>query len=224
MPPMLRRTLATPLLHLAAVAFIVACGSSARPTAAADEGWVSLFDGKTLDGWRASDQPGTFRVENGTIVVNGPRSHLFYMGPVNNHDFRNFEWKADVMTFPKANSGMYFHTEFQETGWPQKGYEVQVNNSHSDPIRTGSLYGIVNVTAQHARDNEWFTQHIIVQGKRIVVKVNGETLVDYTEPANVERTPDTAGRKLSSGTFALQGHDPESKVLYRNIMVKVLPD
>ena len=119
---------------------------------------------------------------------------------------------------------MYFHTEFQETGWPQKGYEVQVNNSHTDPIRTGSLYGIVNVTAQHARDNEWFTQHIIVQGKRIVVKVNGETLVDYTEPATAERPPDMAGRKLSSGTFALQGHDPGSKVLYRNIMAKVLPD
>jgi hypothetical protein len=222
--PMLRRTLAMPLVHLAAIALIVACGSSARPTAAADEGWVSLFDGKTLDGWRASDQPGTFKVENGAIVVNGPRSHLFYMGPVHNHDFRNFEWKADVMTFPKANSGMYFHTAFQETGWPQKGYEVQVNNSHTDPIRTGSLYGIVNVTAQHARDNEWFTQHIIVQGKRIVVKVNGETLVDYTEPANVERPPDMAGRTLSSGTVALQGHDPGSKVLYRNIMVKVLPD
>lgn len=220
---MLRRTLFTPLVHLTTVALIVACGSSARPTAATDDGWVSLFDGKTLDGWQFSDKAGTFKVEDGAIVVNGPRSHLFYTGPVNNHDFRNFEWKADIMTFPKANSGMYFHTEFQEVGWPQKGYEVQVNNSHSDPIRTGSLYGIENVTAQHARDNEWFTQHIVVQGKRITVKVNGQVLVDYTEPDNVQRPPDMAGRKLSTGTFALQGHDPGSKVLYRNIMVKVLP-
>jgi hypothetical protein len=99
---------------------------------------------------------------------------------------------------------------------------VQVNNSHTDPIRTGSLYSVENMMAQHAKDNEWFTQHIIVQGKRIVVKVNDKVVVDYTEPSNAERPADMAGRKLSSGTFALQGHDPGSKVLYRKIMVKVL--
>jgi hypothetical protein len=222
---MTRRTLLTSAYHLAAITILVACGSSARPTAAADDdGWVSLFDGKTLDGWKANDQPGTFHVEDGAIVVNGPRSHLFYVGPVHNHDFKNFEWKAEIMTFPKANSGMYFHTQYQDTGWPSKGYEVQVNNSHSDPIRTGSLYGVQNVMEQHARDNVWFTQQITVQGKRITVKVDGAVVVDYTEPENVQRPPDQAGRVLGSGTFALQGHDPGSKVLYRNIAVKVLPD
>jgi hypothetical protein len=86
------------------------------------DGFISLFDGKTLDGWRASDKPGTFSVENGAIVVNGPRSHLYYVGPVGNHNFKNFEWKADVMTTKGSNSGMYFHTEWQETGWPAKGF------------------------------------------------------------------------------------------------------
>jgi hypothetical protein len=223
---MTRRTLLTATYQLAAIAIFVACGSSARPSAAApeDEGWVSLFDGKTLDGWKASDQPGTFHVEDDAIVVNGPRSHLYYVGPVHNHDFKNFEWKAEIMTFPKANSGMYFHTQYQETGWPSKGYEVQVNNSHTDPIRTGSLYGVKNVMEQHARDNVWFTQQITVQGKRVIVKVDGVVVVDYTEPDNVQRPAEEAGRLLGSGTFALQGHDPGSKVLYRNIAVKVLPD
>ena len=54
-------------------------------------GWHSLFDGKSLEGWRASDAPGTFSVRDGAIVVKGPRSHLFYVGPVRGHDFRDFE-------------------------------------------------------------------------------------------------------------------------------------
>src|SRR5687767_15185335 len=93
--------------------------------------WVSLFDGKSLTGWRASENPSTFSVQNGEIVVHGPRAHLFYEGPVNNHRFRNFEFRADVMTKPSANSGIFIRTDFQETGWPSKGYEVQVNNSQS---------------------------------------------------------------------------------------------
>jgi hypothetical protein len=201
--------------------FLVAI--AAAVPAAQSDGWVSIFDGKTLDGWKASENPATFRVENGTLVVDGPRSHLFYVGPVGNHDFTNFEWKADVMTMPGANSGMYFHTEFQEGGWPAKGYEVQVNNSHTDWRRTGGLYAIVDVKEAPAKDNEWFTQHITVVGKKVTIKVNGAVTAEYTEPDNVERPPDMAGRKLGSGTVAIQGHDPKSKVLYKNIMVKVLP-
>jgi Domain of Unknown Function (DUF1080) len=205
------------LLVLSGVTFIAAPGS------AQSDGWISLFDGKTLTDWKPSENPETFTVADGAIVVHGSRSHLYYVGPVANHVFKNFEWKADVMTTPGSNSGMYFHTEFQEGGWPQKGYEVQVNNSHTDWRRTGGLYGIVDVKEPPAKDNEWFTQHIIVNGKHVTIKVNGVVTVEYTEPENVERPPDMAGRKLGSGTFALQGHDPKSKVLYKNIMVKVLP-
>lgn len=203
---------------------LLALGCSGMPGNAQSDGWVSLFDGETLNGWRASEAPGTFRVENGVIVVHGPRSHLFYEGPVQNHDFTDFEWKADVMTFAGANSGMYFHTEYQETGWPAKGYEVQVNNSGSDPRRTGSLYAIDDVTEAPAQDGEWFTQHVIVEGKRIRILVDGRQLVDYTEPASPERSNDMAGRLISSGTVALQGHDPQSVVHYRNIMIRPLPN
>lgn len=186
--------------------------------------WISLFDGKTLKGWKASENPGTFKVENGTIVVHGPRAHLFYVGPVKDHNFKNFEFKAQVMTTPGSNSGMYFHTEYQDEGWPSKGYEVQVNNSHTDWRRTGSLYAIDDVREVSVKDNEWFTQHIIVNGKHVIIKVNGKTVVDYTEPDNAKRSGGEAGRKISSGTFALQGHDPDSKVYYKDVMVKPLPD
>ena len=190
---------------------------SAEPAADA-KGWIPLFDGKSLEGWKVGANAATFKVQDGMIVVNGPVAHLFYDGPVKNHEFKNFEFKADVMTFPKANSGLYFHTKYQEEGWPKHGYEAQVNNSHSDWRRTGSLYGIQDVRQVPAKDNVWFTEEIIVQGKKIVIKVDGKTVVDYTEPEGT-----TGDRRLSHGTFALQGHDPGSKVYFKNIRVKVLP-
>jgi hypothetical protein len=187
-------------------------------------GWQSLFDGKSLNDWKVGENANTFSVENGSIVAHGPTAHLFYEGKVNNHNFKNFEFKAQVMTTPGSNSGIYFHTAYQEKSWPSKGYEVQVNNSHTDWRRTGSLYGIDDVKEVYAKDNEWFTEYIKVVGKRVIIKVNDKTVVDYTEPADVKRSEGDAGRVISSGTFALQGHDPNSKVYFKNIMVKVLPD
>jgi len=182
-------------------------------------GFISLFDGKSLEGWKASENPDSFSVKDGVIVVHGPRAHLFYMGKVEDHDFKNFHFKADVKTTPGANSGLYFHTRFQETGWPSIGYEVQVNQTHGDPKKSSGLYGVKDVYEAPAKDNEWYTQEIIVKGKRIITKVNGKTLVDYTEPDNVE-----GDRKLSSGTFAIQAHDPKSVVFIKNIKVKPLDD
>ncbi len=189
----------------------------------ADE-WVSLFDGKTLSNWKVGDNAATFKVENGMIVVNGETAHLFYNGELHQHDFRNFEFKADVMTMPGSNSGIYFHTVYQQGGWPAKGYEVQVNNSHTDWRRTGSLYGIQDVKEVFVKDNEWYTEYIKVQGKRVQIKINDKTVVDYTEPENVQRSAGDSSRKISDGTFALQGHDPKSKVYFKNLMVKILPD
>jgi len=208
-------------LNALAAAALVTIAGAALP--AQDAGWVSLFDGKTLDGWKVGENAASFSVADGAIVINGERAHLYYAGPVGNHDFKNFEFKADVMTTAGSNSGIYFHTAYQEGGWPSKGYEVQVNNSHTYPKRTAGLYSIQDVFEAPAKDDEWFTMLIVVQGKRVTTKVNGKTLVDYTEPEGVQRPADMAARVLSSGTFALQGHDPKSKVFMKNIMVKMLP-
>jgi hypothetical protein len=185
-------------------------------------GWVSIFDGESLDGWEISkENPKTFTVKDGAIVAKGPRAHLFYAGKVADHNFKNFELKIDVMTKPGSNGGVYFHTRYQKSGWPGKGFEVQVNNTHRDPKKSGGLYGVKDVFKAPAKDGEWFTEHIIVRGKQITVKVDGKTLVEFTEP-----TPPKikGGRVLSSGTFALQGHDPGSTVCYKNIRVKLLDD
>ncbi len=184
--------------------------------------WVSLFDGKTLNGWKVGDNPETFKVEDGAIVANGKVAHLFYDGEEGKHDFKNFELKLDVMTMPGSNSGVYIHTQYQESSWPKKGYEVQVNNSQGDWRRTGGLYAVQDIKEPPAKDNEWFTMHIVVKDKNIKVSVNNKQLVDYTEPENPVREKGMEGRLLSSGTIALQGHDPNSKVLYKNIQLKIL--
>ena len=198
------RFLSIPLL-------LVAC-SSGMHSGSSSDGWIPLFDGQTLTGWRASENPATFSVANGEIVVHGPRAHLFYDGPVQNHEFKDFELKADVMTKPGANSGIFVRTTFQPTGFPSKGYEVQVNNSQSDWRRTGSLYAVRDVR-EAGKDNEWFTMRTIVRGRRVQIFVNDRQTVDYTEP-------DTAATRLTGATIALQGHDPGSEVHYKNISIR----
>ena len=186
--------------------------------------WVSLFDGKSLANWKVGANAETFSVDSGMIIVHGNTAHLFYDGKEKDHDFKNFEFKADVMTYPGANSGIYFHTVYQEKSWPVKGYEVQVNNSHTDWRRTGSLYGINDVREVYVQDYEWYTEYIKVEGKHVIIKVNDKTTVDYIEPDDVKRGKGNEQRLISSGTFALQGHDPKSIVHFKNSMVKVLPD
>jgi hypothetical protein len=184
--------------------------------------WISLFNGRSLRGWKVGENAETFSSNHGLIIVHGNTAHLFYDGKVMNHNFKNFEFKADVMTMPGANSGIYFHTVYQQSSWPAKGYEVQVNNSHTDWRRTGSLYGIQDVKEVYVKDNEWYTEYIKVEGKHVIIKINDKTVVDYTEPDDVTRKKGDEQRVISSGTFALQGHDPKSLVHYKNIMVRAL--
>ncbi|MCB0665070.1 MAG: DUF1080 domain-containing protein [Saprospiraceae bacterium] len=211
------------ILYLFVVVMLLGCDTTKNMPGGSDKGWISLFDGQSLTGWIISDDPASVRVEDGSIVTNGNRAHAFYNGPVQDHNFKNFEFKAEVMTFPGSNSGIYFHTKYQAEGWPAKGYEVQVNNSQSDWRRTGSLYSIVDVKETYVNDNEWYTEYIKVQGKRVIVKINDIVVVDYTEPEMPLREQGSEERLISSGTFALQAHDPGSKVKYRNIMVRPLP-
>ncbi|HEY0653170.1 MAG TPA: DUF1080 domain-containing protein [Chryseosolibacter sp.] len=194
-----------------ALAIVTLMSSTSAPV----DTWIPLFDGKSFDGWKASENPATFTIKDGMIQVFGERAHLFYMGEVGNHNFKNFEWKATVMTTPGSNSGMFIHTNYQDTGWPSKGYEIQVNATHTDWRKTSSIYAVQDIKEAAHKDNEWFTHHIIVQGKKITIKVNDKVINEYTEGDN--------GR-LSSGTVAIQGHDPKSKVFYKDIMIKILPD
>jgi hypothetical protein len=235
-----------------AVLWLLASGSYAADPPQPEAGFVSLFDGKTLDGWKVGDNAEIFQARDGMIVMDCPATnhrpgHLFYEGDVNHHDFKNFDIKVDVLTYPAANSGIYFHTKYQEAGWPKLGLECQVDNSHVDWRRTGSLYGIKNISwgpetppknnkedvtilpKAPVTDNVWYTQEIIYRDGQVEVKLDGKTVLEYKIPkADVEHKLSTGVTWLPRGTFALQGHPPMpghiSKACFKNIRIKVLPD
>lgn len=199
--------------------------------------WVPLQDGKTLDGWKAAERPESWVVEDGVFVSRGDRSHLFYVGKVGPRgkpgNFRNFEFSAEVMTTPGANSGIYVHTKWQGPGWPEAGYELQVLNSNPPAEKmngyiehkmTGSVYAVRNTWQAPVADNEWFTYRIRVVGKTIQTFINDKLICEYAEGPSPFRPKDKLGRLLGSGTFALQAHDPGSVVRYRNMKVRILPD
>ncbi len=193
-------------------------------------GWVELFDGISLNGWRPQHLPEkqtAWKVVDGVLSADGPTCHLFYAGPVRNADFKNFELEVEAATGPNSNSGIYFHTAYQDSDWPQKGFEVQINNSQRGEFRrTGSLFNLRNNYKQFVPDNQWFKTNVLVRGKSIQIRVDGMLVVDYTEPTppHVPAGGIEKQRMLSHGTFALQCHDPNSGVRFRSIRVKPLPD
>ncbi|MGB7345224.1 MAG: DUF1080 domain-containing protein [Pirellulaceae bacterium] len=193
-------------------------------TPESEPGFVSLFDGKTLDNWhKAEENQDAWNIEDGMLVCSGERCHLFYSGDL--APMKNFHFKAEVKTTPGSNAGIYFHTKYQKEGWPKYGFECQVNVSHKDPKKTSSLYSVENVNAETLEkigvtDSKWYTQEIIVKDRHIQLIVNGKTLVDYTEEEDKQAADRNFERRLGEGTFALQAHDPKSKVFFRNLRVK----
>jgi hypothetical protein len=203
---------------------LAGCQTTAEKAGSKAGQWQSLFNGKTLDGWLASENQGTFTASNGMIIAHGPRSHLFYTGLVNDANFKNFELKADVLTTPGSNSGIYFHTQYEKTGWPSKGFECQVNSTHSDPKKTGGLYNVQDVMNNApSTDDKWFHYYIRVEDNHVIIQIDGKTTAAWTQPEDWTPPQDMPDRKIGEGTIALQGHDPDSVVYFKNIMVRVPP-
>ena len=205
--------------------------AAAAPLVGADDGWVPLFDGRSLDGWQPSEHKDSWKIVEGQIAADGGRSHLFYNGPVRGADFKNFELEVELMARPGCNSGVYFHTRYQDTGFPVKGFEVQVNNTYvgegtyRERKKTASLYGIRNVYKQFIPDDQWFRMRVAVRGKNVQIRLNDMLMVDYIEP-----TPpfipaaEEKERFLDHGTFALQCHNQGSRAFFRRVRVRPLPD
>lgn len=208
----------------------LAIAGSTLASAAAD-GWIELFDGRSLNGWTPSENKGSWKVVDGCLTANGPRSHLFYSGKIHQADFKNFELEVEVVTKPECNSGVYFHTVYQETGFPDKGFEIQINNTakgdggYLERKKTGSLYGIRNMYKQLVQDEKPFRLHVAVLGKNVQIRLNGRLLVDYLEPTPpVIPAGGEKGRFLDHGTFALQCHNDGSRASYRSVRVRPLAD
>jgi hypothetical protein len=193
------------------------------------DGWVTILDPKSFKDWKVAPESPKSRVEetatvkrvvagdslrdgrwtfkDGVLHGEGGVSHIF--SP--RGDYENFTYRAEIKIKDKGNSGQYFRTTFGN-GFPN-GYEAQVNSTHTDPVRTGSLYGFVKVLDQLVPPDTWFTQEVTAVGNHIVIKVNGKTTVDYVD------TKDTH----TKGHFAFQQHNLGSEVWIRNVQVKELP-
>jgi len=189
------------------IAFFLAASALALSARHKADDWISMFDGSTLDGWKANEHPESWTVKDGAITGDGPASHLFWM----KEKCVNCEFKAEVKIGHMGNSGMYFRTAFGP-GFP-KGYEAQVNSSHTDPVRTGSLYNFVKVLDVLVPDDTWYTQHIIVEGNHIQIFINDKKTVDFTDEHNT----------FTDGYLALQQHNAGSVVEFKNLMMRHLP-
>lgn len=191
------------------------CSASLTTAAEPEEGFIALFDGKSLDGWKVNENKDSFKIEDGAIVAEGDRSHAFYAGDVKDAKFKDFELRLDVMTRPSANGGVFIHTDFQNDGWPGKGYEVQVNNTQSDWRKSGGLYAVVD-NKEPFEDDTWMKYVIVVKDGVVTISINDKELVNYKAEEGKSRLQE------EGGTIALQAHDPGSKIYYKNIRIKPL--
>jgi hypothetical protein len=226
----MKKVLAVGCMVLALASWIFAQDNLAAQDKKGDKGWVQLFNGKDLTGWKVHPgSPGQWEVKDGAIVGSGAKaSHLFS----DRDDYENFHFRIEAKVGDKGNSGQYFRAKFA-SGYPP-GYEAQINSTHTDSIRTGSLYPAFNnkltkeqkdkiiVKDQLVKPDEWFTQEVIADGNHIQIFVNGKKTVDFVDDKNT----------YSKGHFAIQGHDAykdkEGKVYptiitVRKIEVKELP-
>lgn len=209
------------LLAFAALFLTVSVASAQLTDEMAKDGWVSIFDGKTLEGWKSNEKHEGFKVENGEIVGFGNRNHLYYM-----EELKDFELKMDVKISKGGNSGVYVKSQWQDEAWPVTGFELQVNASHGDPVKTGSLYNIIKIFKAPHGDDEWFNYHITCKGNNLEVRVNGELLYIYTDPMEKGGVPQgdkitEQNKRISQkGYIALQQHDPKSIPAFKNIFLK----
>ncbi len=187
--------------------------------------WIELINGKDFAGWKASENAVTWSIVDSMFQAVGKRSHLFYTGEHLLDSFKNFELEVQVRTFRLANSGIYFHTHYQEVGWPSTGMEIQVNNSHVgegnyvELKKMASLYGTRNLYKSFGKDSIWMTVKARVESNRVQVWLDGLKTVDYIQPEITK----PGVMRLSKGTFCLQGHDTLSKMQYKSFKVRRLP-
>ena len=217
------------MIRRLSVVLLAACVAGVLPAVGDDKkerespeskDWVKLFDGKDLKGWKVHPRGiGKWEVKDGALVGTGNASHLFS----ERGDYKNFHARAEVKINDKGNSGFYIRTQFGP-GFP-RGYEVQINATHGDRVKTASIYPdyrekdlkglkeILILKAAHKPD-EWFTLEAIAVGPKLTTLVNGKKQIEWTDPKY----------RFKQGHFALQQHDPGSVVRFRKIEVKELPD
>jgi len=190
-------------------------------------GTKSIFNGEDLTGWH--DVPGSkseFAVADGAIsATNGP-------GFLESDD----AWSDFVLQFEAKtngdglNSGVFFRLVPGTEEAPSNGYELQIENVFANDDRTqpkdnagtGAIFRRTKVRWVVPNDHEWFTMTLIAHGPRIAAWVNGFQVTDWDDPRPADPNP-RRGSKLESGPISLQGHDPTTDLLFRNLRIASYP-
>ncbi len=188
------------------------------PPSTTDEGWVQLFNGKDLTGWKPHpDQPGVWKVQDGAIVGGGA-GYLFS----ERDDFNDFHVRLEAKINNVGDSGIFFRTgqelEILPRGVGQPRYGYEANISHSAVDKTGSLY--VRSKGNHAKvteslisPNEWFAMDVIARGNHFIIKVNDKLVVDHIDSHSA----------YLKGSLSLQTWNASTVVQFRKIEIKEFP-
>jgi hypothetical protein len=192
-----------------------------------DEGFVPLFDGKSLAGWTGAKD--AYKVEDGAIVcVQGTAGNL-----LTEKEYADFVFRFEFQLTPGANNGLGIRCPNVAKGnLHLDGTELQILDDRAEKYKDlkpyqyhGSVYGIQPAKKEFLKPTgEWNSQEVTVQGRKIKVVLNGETIVDCDlDEVTKNGTMDGAehpGLKRAAGHIGFLGHG--DRVVFRNIRVKVL--
>jgi hypothetical protein len=207
----------------------LACAEQSGPAAAVglteeemEQGFVSLFDGKTLNGWQGATKG--YKVEDGVLACD-PGGNLFTAKEYGDFIFR-FEFKlpsygnngVGIRTPLKGNPA-YMGMEIQilDDKYKEKYPQLQPYQFH------GSIYGVVPAKPGHQKPiGQWNSEEILCKGSHVKVTLNGVVILDadldkIDKPIDGQEHP---GLHNEKGYIGFLGHG--SRVEFRNIRIKEL--
>jgi hypothetical protein len=162
------------------------------------DGWIALFDGHSLFGWQAQSKA-NWSVKEGAITVSeGEKGLLTTTVP-----FDNYVLKADFRAAKGTNSGLFLRTApvVDMDDIKTKCYELNIAPP-DNPFSTGSFVQRQKAKDVPERAGEWQSFEVTLDGPKATVKLNGEEVLSYDDPAPIGRG--LIGLQLNTGAVAFK--------------------
>ena len=156
-----------------------------------EEGWLLLFDGKTTYGWEPTSDA-NWKVAEGIISVSSGKAGLL----CTTSDFGDYRFKSDFRATATTNSGIFLRSPLKPTNPAKDCYELNIAAPDVSPFSTGSFVGRQKATKTFDT-TEWHTFDVTAEAGHFVVRVDGEQVLDYTDPKPLGRG--RIGLQLNSG-------------------------
>jgi hypothetical protein len=208
-----RRLFVEPWL-LAALLGLTSCAEAQNAPATAEpnkltpaelaDGWILLFDGESLYGWEPAPQA-NWKAADGMISVSEGEKGLL----CTTSEFSDYVFKCDFKAPAATNSGIFLRTPVKPTDPAKDCYELNIAAPEVSPFSNGGFVGRQKATKYVEAASQWRSYEVTLEGAHAVVKIDGETVLDYTDPAPLKRG--RIGLQLNSGP-----------VEFRNIKLKPL--